>query len=609
MSVGSVFYRWGRIGALTLASRVQTAAPLFTLASYGVGLAGEVTAFEGVNEILNPFRPPFEKGGQGKFSQRWLHSFVNFGLLKIGGAATANQNLLLQHLAQDTAMVMGNRFFVSWAPASFPEQNLAEQFVHAEATTWQMKAGMGLVTFLAPGLSAFEKSLDLTLASRENPRFRTGLLPSSNAWALAGGGRTSRFFEPRESHLQLLQRPMLMAATGKKDPDLSKDSSDSEKEPALEPAQETPQEAAVEESTAQLFSLHELFFSGSDPRLVSVTIPVNERKILKNAKGEEVGEAFLCAGGEEGGDEIRFQDGSSVSAETSMGGRDYQEDGYYIARFTLPDGQEVKIIAGADGAGGMGGGDIASSAFLQGIHASAAEWIQKAQTVGDLPFADQFFLQGVRAVLTQRSQPYRERAFQATGAAGVIVIVGSQATIATAGDAMVTLSRTTPEGTYKTVGHSNVDNSTEWYLTNGIAENFPWIYQVVDLRPGDRITLGSDGFWENLIGRFYKYYGSYEVREDLGLLPLWQSVFRNLNLMLEGTRGKRGAAEYFLEAAADNMRVPGRRLPFLGRWLHLPDERDPDNILAIVYEHGRELKPEEEGRTNAFQLEEVRDSP
>ncbi|MFO1518063.1 MAG: hypothetical protein U1F57_00130 [bacterium] len=207
MAAGSLFYRLGRLGTLALASKAGIAAPLFHAASYGIGLASEVTAYQTVSDTLSPVSP------LGRYDERWRTSFVQFALLKIGGAGAARQNLLVQHLLQDSAMVAGHQVTgrLGWTPA--PEGNLAEQFLHAEATNLQLAAGMGLMHGMIPELVSWERSLDLSLHSSRLPMRIFDIDRSdwfSLSFAYETGGtenlpRSERFEEPLD-----LSKPVFM---------------------------------------------------------------------------------------------------------------------------------------------------------------------------------------------------------------------------------------------------------------------------------------------------------------------------------------------------------------------------------------------------------------
>lgn len=175
MGTASLFYRFGRVGTLALASRAGQAAPLLQAASYGVGLASEVTAFQAVSEGLAPAAGAANRGSS-TYWDRWRTSFVQFGLLKLGGGAAVGQNPLAQHLLQDTAMVAGHQVTARLGWTTRPEGGLAEQFLHAEATNLQLAAGMSLFHGAAPEFVSWERSLDLAIRTRG---FDAGIPPSS----------------------------------------------------------------------------------------------------------------------------------------------------------------------------------------------------------------------------------------------------------------------------------------------------------------------------------------------------------------------------------------------------------------------------------------------
>ncbi|MFO1519893.1 MAG: hypothetical protein U1F57_09570 [bacterium] len=196
MMAGSLAYRMGRAGILALPAGTYGRVPLQWL-SYGGGLASEATVFEGASEILGSGSPSSLKG-EGEFRNRWLTTFVRFGLLKLGGAATVGENLLTQHLFQDAAMIAGEQVTAKLGLTPAPEEGLAEQWVKAEITQWQMTAGMGLLHFLTGGsIAALEKSQDLFLKSRGQDLF-TLLSPDATAREIrrfaAPEGDLSRFF-------------------------------------------------------------------------------------------------------------------------------------------------------------------------------------------------------------------------------------------------------------------------------------------------------------------------------------------------------------------------------------------------------------------------------
>ncbi len=354
-------------------------------------------------------------------------------------------------------------------------------------------------------------------------------------------------------------------------------------------------------------SPHELF-GGADPRAQRVETRLQGTALLGDAQGRVIGEAHLIAGGEEGMMKLAFADGSRAAGRTSIGNltnggngrRKFQEDGLYMGRFVLPDGTEVKVLAGADGAGGEGGpgaGAVASSSFLQGVHARVAE----AAREGKVATAKEIFEAGVAAVELQRSQADRNPQGQqgmrtATGAGAVIVVVGNEAMVASVGDATVFLGRPNAEGGYDILGYSNVDGipipngNGGWnfnQIVRGIHQYEPSLYRVTDLQPGDRFLIASDGFHENTSGGAYKQHGSRDSRQIHGFRPPTQETFAALRGGLKATRGRADSASLLHDLALENIRQPGRLLPFEGETIQLPQHVDKDNIFVLDYEHGK----------------------
>src|SRR4029453_17777408 len=179
MVAGGMAYRTGRIGIMGLgnssALRVSTT---LRVASVGLGLTAEVSTFELTHRSLSsPSQNPnlWRWNGSGGIRQGLLQSFVTFGALKGAGRLVQGENLIAQHLFQDSAMVLGHQVSGALGIAPRPTGTLAEQFLHAEATNLQIGAGMALAGRLAPGLQTLERGLDLSLqsplsTSPRNPR-------------------------------------------------------------------------------------------------------------------------------------------------------------------------------------------------------------------------------------------------------------------------------------------------------------------------------------------------------------------------------------------------------------------------------------------------------
>lgn len=165
LMAGGVAYRLGRAGAFAVLP--GSVSPLSHGIAPLVGLASEVTAFQGVTDALSPSPLAGEGRGEGGYWSRWTTSFVQFGLLKVGGAAVVQQNVFVRHLLQDTSMVAGHQLTTRLGWTSAPEGNLAEQFLHAEVTNLQLIVGMGLVHGAAPGFSMLERGLELSALRQE----------------------------------------------------------------------------------------------------------------------------------------------------------------------------------------------------------------------------------------------------------------------------------------------------------------------------------------------------------------------------------------------------------------------------------------------------------
>jgi NAD(P)-dependent dehydrogenase (short-subunit alcohol dehydrogenase family)/acyl dehydratase len=162
MMAGGMTYRLGRMGAMATGTG--------RLASLGIGLGAEVTAFEMTNRSLSSLTGDSRSShnlwrwdGQGGIRQGLLSSLVTFGTLKGAGRLAQGENVVVQHLVQDTGMVMGHQVSASFGITDRPQGTLVEQFLHAEVTNLQMGAGMSLAHSFAPGIQGLEQGLDLSL--------------------------------------------------------------------------------------------------------------------------------------------------------------------------------------------------------------------------------------------------------------------------------------------------------------------------------------------------------------------------------------------------------------------------------------------------------------
>jgi hypothetical protein len=200
MTAGGMTYRLGRMGAM--------AAGTGRLASVGIGLGAEVTAFEMTNRSLSSLTGETHSNpnlwrwdGQGGIRQGLLSSLVTFGTLKGAGRLAQGENVVVQHLLQDTGMVLGHQVSASFGITDRPQGTLAEQFLHAEATNLQMGAGMTLAHSVAPGIQGLERGLDLSIRSNDvgarfpRPQFMPHWMGEETSPLLAIVGRGSS--EPR----------------------------------------------------------------------------------------------------------------------------------------------------------------------------------------------------------------------------------------------------------------------------------------------------------------------------------------------------------------------------------------------------------------------------
>jgi PAS domain S-box-containing protein len=189
MTLGGMAYRLGRIG--TISVRIQNFETLQRIASVGIGLGAEITAFEMTNRTLaqitgegSQYSNRWRWNGTGGIRQGLLQSFITFGTLKGAGRIASRENLVVQHLLQDSAMVLGHNISGALDPTLKPTGALAEQLLHAEATNLQIGAGMALTSRFSPGMQAWEKGLDLTFrppsaGERENSFLSLRLATSS----------------------------------------------------------------------------------------------------------------------------------------------------------------------------------------------------------------------------------------------------------------------------------------------------------------------------------------------------------------------------------------------------------------------------------------------
>src|SRR4029453_11737102 len=98
--------------------------------SRSAGLAGESAVFAGLERTFTEGHGPVKP-----FQMDWARAAFSLGVLKIFGAATRGQNLVLQHLAMDAALVAGPPIGHCFGVMDKPQGTLAERMIQAEGMT------------------------------------------------------------------------------------------------------------------------------------------------------------------------------------------------------------------------------------------------------------------------------------------------------------------------------------------------------------------------------------------------------------------------------------------------------------------------------------------
>ncbi|MFO1519223.1 MAG: CDP-alcohol phosphatidyltransferase family protein [bacterium] len=218
MVAGGLTYRLIRSGSM-MALGGRMAAPLVQTFSVGSALVSEAAAFETTSRAL---RVGFEGadasllqiGGRNGIARGTLNSIVTFGALRGAGWLAEGQNVLVQHLAQSSAMVGGHQLTARFGWTDRPEGTLAEQFLRAEVTNLQLGFGMDAVHGLTGGrLAALERSLDLSIRSQQGGLFenRGSLLHLGPEMAFAVAHGEGEASSAPETLAEIMRRPLQMA--------------------------------------------------------------------------------------------------------------------------------------------------------------------------------------------------------------------------------------------------------------------------------------------------------------------------------------------------------------------------------------------------------------
>ncbi|GEM_PF-4083992 len=324
------------------------------------------------------------------------------------------------------------------------------------------------------------------------------------------------------------------------------------------------------------------YFGGGDPRITRVKINVQDLRPLLDETGNKLGEARLCAGGP---DDKMIGDNVDLYAFTNCGGRENNEDGFYTSVFRLSDGTLVRVLAGADGVGGVEHGEVASSTALQGVHAGIVDALRE----DSIPLAGDLFDHAFEALYAQikffeRSLKQKfKRDKRPDTLLTVIVIAGDQATIATTGDFMVLKATQQADGTYLFVEYSDVDNEGPDLVNSTVGSGYENLY-VTHMGPGDVLWTGSDGLLGSLTD-FYKLQCSYKLRNFFNKQPPGQKLFSNIGQILQHT------PPHFLIEGIWNVIHQNTRIPGQEPESHYPSlsllPAESDNWTALVaYQRG-----------------------
>jgi|GEM_PF-3518962 len=205
---GGMAYRFGRLGTLAAGSRflgpqsLPLSSHLVRLGSVGLSFAGEVLTFEAGQRALRVgiggADPRLLRwGGENGLGRGLVSAALTLGPLKGTGALAGGQNIVLQHVLQDGAMVLAHNTSAAFGVGERPRESLAEQMVNAEATLWQMNAGMALVGLGTGGrLTSIERAADLQIQSTRpfagtNFRFPMAPVLAPEMVPAGLGGRTT----------------------------------------------------------------------------------------------------------------------------------------------------------------------------------------------------------------------------------------------------------------------------------------------------------------------------------------------------------------------------------------------------------------------------------
>lgn len=169
----------GQLGRLAASAALGSrSAFLASALRPAMGLAAEASAFRATSLLLQSpsnfsFRKTFE-------SAEWLGTASDLLLLQAAGRGFSSQGMLLRHMAQSAAVVLGQELSFRWGRAPSPQGSWAERMTAAEVMNLQLSAGMALGNWLSGGgLEARLRALTLQNQARVA---RSDALPSARQW-------------------------------------------------------------------------------------------------------------------------------------------------------------------------------------------------------------------------------------------------------------------------------------------------------------------------------------------------------------------------------------------------------------------------------------------
>lgn len=172
MTLGGLAYRITKTGALTLPSFLfnKFTAPLF-------GLSAEVCVYRKTLAFFHA----------GKTESPWFADFLQFGSIKIFGYLSQHQGLVLSHSLQNVGFISGQQLASAFGVLPRIQASFIEQWLRAETTLWQMKAGMSLAATIGgrpllqwqESLNLRSKSLEASLNHPKIPSQQTSLANAS----------------------------------------------------------------------------------------------------------------------------------------------------------------------------------------------------------------------------------------------------------------------------------------------------------------------------------------------------------------------------------------------------------------------------------------------